>query len=72
MPAKAGIQEFGIIQSRSERDWIPAFAGMTAFSRVTTQSLMGEGEGEGDLGDYFRASGGEGGFPHLAERTVKT
>jgi len=29
-PAQAGTQEDGIIQSRSERDWIPAFAGMTA------------------------------------------
>ncbi len=28
LPAKAGIQLFGIIQS-----WIPAFAGMTVISR---------------------------------------
>jgi hypothetical protein len=28
MPAKAGIQEYGIIQKKG--NWIPAFAGMTA------------------------------------------
>ena len=26
---------------------------------------MGEGEGGGDLWDYFTASGGEGGFPGM-------
>jgi hypothetical protein len=48
MPAKAGIQKYGIIQSRSERDWIPASAGMTLLSPDGDTVSWGRREGGGN------------------------
>ena len=39
-------------------------------ARITTQSLMGEGEGGGDLWNYFKASGGLGGFLRLVSKSI--
>jgi hypothetical protein len=40
--------------------WTPVFTGVTA--EIQFFHTFGEGEGGGDLGDYFTASGGQGGF----------
>jgi hypothetical protein len=42
MPAKAGIQDFKYLNKI--KNWIPAFAGMTALFSIATQSLKGEGK----------------------------
>ena len=45
MPAKAGIQDFEKLNKI--KNWIPAFAGMTALFPITAHPLEGEGEGGG-------------------------
>jgi len=45
MPAEAGIQDQKYMNKI--KNWIPAFAGMTPFSLITTQPLVGEGRVRG-------------------------
>jgi hypothetical protein len=54
MPAEAGIQAVG--DNNNFKDLDSRFRGNDVTFPIATQPLMGEGEGGGDLWDYFTGS----------------